>query len=147
MKKKIDFEIVASHGERTLYAVLRVDGKPLKNQLWCLTHPGNEAVNEWKDKTVVRDRKEVNLSTKEFTNNFFSKCVRPVDREISAVEGELIKKYGLNNSPKPRTINDVPIWAKETWESLSDSFLDGSLFLQAAQFEFVTDSTEGTDSV
>jgi hypothetical protein len=99
-------------------------------------------VNEWKDKTLIREKKNVELSTKEYSSNFFKTCVRPCTTNVNDLEEKLVSRFGINNSSKPTSINDVPIWSKETWETFMDSFLDGNVFLEISDLEFVSESGE-----
>ncbi|HMV45050.1 MAG TPA: hypothetical protein PKD50_21160, partial [Leptospiraceae bacterium] len=107
--------------------------QPMKNQLWALTHPGNLAVERWRDSMLRHDGGKLEFDSSAQTKSFFKECVRPVGEGITEFEEELAAKYGVNKSPKPDPDKlDPRLFG--VWQKLQTNFLSGDILDEISEF-------------
>lgn len=143
MKNKIEVVVVGSQtnekiGRTVIYIQFEKNGEAMPNQLWALQHPGNLAVEKWRDSMLRHDGGKLEFDSSTQTQNFFKECVRPVDG-LTDLEKELVAKYGVNKSgkPDPDTI-DPRIFG--VWQKVQINFLSGDIFDQIPEPEPTSDN-------
>jgi hypothetical protein len=150
MKGKIGVIVVGTQtneqiGRTVVYIQFEKNGDVMPNQLWALTHPGNLAVEKWRDSMLRHDGGKLEFDSSEQTKSFFSVCVRPVGEGFTDLEKELVVKYGSNKSAKPDP-DKIDPRLFGVWQKVQTNFLSGDIFDQISEPEPTTDRGATTNT-
>lgn len=131
-KDTIQVEIVGAQtdekiGRSVIYVQFIKNEKPMPNQLWALTHPGNLTVERWRDGVAKYENEVLAFDSTNQTKQFFKTCIRPVNDSLTDLEKDLIEKFGKNESPKPDPDRLHPKLFG-VWQKLQSRFLSGDIF-------------------
>ena len=131
-KNKIEVIIVGAQeddklGRSIVYVQFFKDGKPMQDQLWALTYPGNLTVEKWRDSMVRQENGELKFDSSIQTEAFFRNCIRPLGEPLTPLEKSIVSKYGNNKSPKPDP-NTIHPKLFGVWQKLQNRFLGGDIF-------------------
>lgn len=144
-KNAIQVEIVGAQidekiGRSVIYVQFFKDEKPMENQLWALTHPGNLTVEKWRDGVAKYENETLSFDSTNQTKQFFKTCIRPVNDSFTDLEKGLIEKFGKNESAKPDPDRLHPKLFG-VWQKLQSRFLSGDIFDEIPEVDEDTDGS------